>query len=310
MKGVATILAMAAMMSVTAAPGSALRNLGEGGPAPFGRSLVSRMIEARDGVSAPKKRMWYSPDFSVKDAEWTFDVQRVERLLEQSLVQGPDGSLRMKRDLAEPNDRKASGAALAYVNRFIAEWAVLQLDGKFPRCDADTIKALSGYRAEIDPQYWDKYAIFTKKGVTGGGAMKSGGWITAWELSSGLYLLLTNDLGKDTQPRDYQLVMWDGHRDWPIAGFDSFPDANRMALVKRVLTVPAAVNNLAVAIHLHEINRTNYMRDYVESLLRRAARDGCETAFHNLGVLMEEKGLKEEAEAFYSRERNQKPEAK
>ena len=273
-------------------------------PAPFARSLVSRMLEARDGSSAPAKRMWYSPDFSVKDAEWDFNVQRVEALLEKSLVKADDGSYRMKRDADAADSRKASADALAYVNRFIAEWAVMQLDTKFSRCEADTVKALAGYRVDLDPQFWSKYAIFTKKGVVGGGAMKSGGWISAWQITPGLYLLLTNELGRETHPRDYQLVMWDGKKDWPIAGFDSFPDANRVALAKRVLTVPAAVNNLAVAIHSHEINRNCYMRDYVESLLRRAARDGCETAFHNLGVLMEEKGLKEEAEAFYSRERN------
>ena len=99
----------------------------------------------------------------------------------------------------------------------------------------------------------------------------------------------------------------DLRKDWPIVGFDSFPDAGRVALVKRVLTSATAVNNLAVALHLREANRTNYLRDYVESLLRRAARDGCETAFHNLGVLMEEKGLAEEAKAFYSRERSGVP---
>jgi len=45
------------------------------------------------------------------------------------------------------------------------------------------------------------------------------------------------------------------------------------------------------------------MPEYVESLLRRAAAAGCETAFHNLGVLMEEQGDAEQAKAFFSRGR-------
>ena len=44
------------------------------------------------------------------------------------------------------------------------------------------------------------------------------------------------------------------------------------------------------------------MPDYVEQLLRRSAAGGCETAFHNLGVFMEEQGDAEQAKAFFSRE--------
>lgn len=267
-------------------------------------SLVSRMMDAREGSPAPIKRLWFAPDEHLEDAEWTFDIARVERLLEKALVQGDDGVFRLRRAAQEADSRKASLAALEYVNRVIAEWAVLQLDMKFTRCEAATIKALGTYRAEVDANFWKNFAIFTKKGVVGGGSMRAGGWITAWKITDALFLVLTNELGKEGHPRDYQFVMWDGKKDWPIVGFVSFPDAARVALVKRILTSATAVNNLAVLLHARDANRTNYMRDYVESLLRRAAREGCETAFHNLGVLMEEKGLKDEAEAFYSRERN------
>ena len=276
-------------------------------PAPFAPSLVTRMLDARDGSPAPIKRMWYAADEKVQDADWSFDIARVERLLENALVLGGDGVWRLKRETKERDARKASAHALAYVNRVIAEWAVLQLDAKLARCDGPTIKALAGFQVDLDPNFWTNYAIFTKKGVEGGGSMKAGGWVTAWQVTDGLFLVLTNELAKEGHPRDYRFVMWDGRKDWPIVGFDSFPDAGRVALVKRVLTSATAVNNLAVALHLREANRTNYLRDYVESLLRRAARDGCETAFHNLGVLMEEKGLAEEAKAFYSRERSGVP---
>ena len=275
----------------------------ESAPQPFPRSLVSRLLDARDGSRAPFKRMWYAADEKVADADWTFDVARVEGLLEKVLVLSPDGTYRLKRDLKEENARLASNNALAYVNRVIAEWGVLQLDTTFDRCDAETIRLLGGYRVDLDPDFWTKFAIFTKKGVVGGGSMKAGGWITAWKITPALFLVLTNELGTEGNPRDYQFVMWDGKKDWPIVGFDSFPDANRVALVKRILTSAAAVNNLAVAIHMREANRGFYMADYVESLLRRAALEGCETAFHNLGVLMEEKKRPEEAAAFYSRER-------
>ncbi len=291
------IMLLAGVCTLNAAPASV----------PFKPSLVSRMLDARDGAAAPIKRMWFAPEAPVEDADWAFDVARVEGLLEKALVQGDDGVYRLKRQKSEPDARKAATSALAYVNRVIAEWAVLQLDAKFVRCEAETIKALGGYREDLDPDFWKNFAIFTKKGVVGGGSMRTGGWITAWKVTDALFLVMTNELGKEGNPRDYQFVMWDGKKDWPIVGFVSFPDAARVALVKRILTSATAVNNLAVLIHAREANRFNYLRDYVESLLRRAARDGCETAFHNLGVLMEEKGLKEEAEAFYSRERNAAP---
>ncbi len=271
-------------------------------PAPFKPTLVSRLVDASEGSRAPIKRMWYAPDAAVADADWPFDVARVERLLEKTLQQGEDGTFRLKRDAASLDAQAAAQRALEYVNRFIAEWSVLQLDAKFPRCSAQTIKSLGAFREEIDPSFWMNYAIFTKGGAMGGGSMKAGGWITAWQITSALYLVLTNELGTKGCPREYQFVMWDGKKDWPIVGFNSFPDAARVALVKRILTVPAAVNNLAVLLHSREANRTQYRREYVESLLRRAAGLGCDAAFHNLGVLMEEAGRKDDAAAFYSRE--------
>ena len=97
-------------------------------------------------------------------------------------------------------------------------------------------------------------------------------------------------------------MKWDGNRDWPIAGFEEFPDAMRALAVMRVTESPVAANNLAALLHAREANRRIYMPDYVEQLLRRSAAGGCETAFHNLGVFMEEQGDAEQAKAFFSRE--------
>ena len=277
---------------------------------PFTRSLVSRMLDARGGSVALKKQMWYVDAEKAEPGEWPFDVARVEELLEKAMVRTEGGPFRLRRQADEPDARKAGADALAYVNKIICEWAVMSLDAKFPRCDADTTKALGAYREDLDREFWSNYAILTKTGAVRGGSSKAGGWITSWKVATNLYLVVTSDLAKECNPRDYQFVMWNGVKDWPVCGFDGFPDAARFAMVKSVLTEPRSANNLAVLIHSREANRSNYMREYVESLLRRSAAGGCDAAFHNLGVLMEERGLAAEAEAFYSRERAKKSEGR
>lgn len=271
---------------------------------PLPRSLVSRMLDARENFIAPKKSMCLEVDAGADTTKWPFDVARIERMLEKVLDRAEDGSYRLKRedDGANDNLRERSAAALAYVNKVIADWSVMQLDGKFERCDAKTVMALAGYRVDLDPDFWQKFAILTKKGLFGGGSAKVGGWISAWKVSDRLYLVLTSELSTEGRPRDYQFVRWDGKKDWPIAGFEEFPDAVRALTVMRVTESPIAANNLAALVHAREANRRLYMPEYVEQLLRRSAAGGCEKAFHNLGVLMEEQGDVEQAKAFFSRE--------
>lgn len=271
---------------------------------PLPRSLVSRMLDARENFIAPKKSMCLEVDAGADTTKWPFDVARIERMLEKVLDRAEDGSYRLKRedDGANDNLRERSANALAYVNKVIADWSVMQLDGKFERCDAKTVMALAGYRVDLDPNFWHAFAILTKKGLFGGGSAKVGGWISAWKVSDRLYLVLTSELSTEGRPRDYQFVRWDGKKDWPIAGFEEFPDAVRALTVMRVTESPIAANNLAALVHAREANRRLYMPEYVEQLLRRSAAGGCEKAFHNLGVLMEEQGDVEQAKAFFSRE--------
>lgn len=271
---------------------------------PLPRSLVSRMLDARENFVAPKRSMRLETDADADAAKWPFDIARIEGLLEKALDRAEDGSYRLKRDGdgANGNLRERSAAALAYVNKVIADWAVMQLDSRFDRCDAKTVMALAGYRVDLDPDFWQNYAILTKKGLFGGGSAKVGGWISAWKVADQLYLVLTSELSTEGRPRDYQFVKWDGAKDWPIAGFEEFPDAMQALSVMRVTESPVAANNLAALVHAREANRRIYMPEYVEQLLRRSAAGGCETAFHNLGVLMEEQGDAEQAKAFFSRE--------
>ena len=267
------------------------------------RPLVSRMLDARESFTPPAKAMRAEADPDAAKADWPFDVARIERMLEKRLDRAEDGSYQLKYANSEAHGslRERADAALAYVNKVLAEWAVMELSAKFPRCDAATVRALAGYRVDMDAAFWDKFAVATEKGMSGGGSAKVSGWIAGWKVGEKLYLLLTNDLSDPSGPRDYQFVMWDGRKDWPIAGFDQLPDAARARTVLRVLESPVAANNLAAMLHAREANRAAYMPQYLESLLRRAATGGCETAFHNLGVLMEENDDREQAAAFYSR---------
>lgn len=271
---------------------------------PLPRSLVSRMLDARENFVAPKKQMRLEVDPGADVAKWPFDIARIEGLLEKVLDRAEDGSYRLKRDGDGANDnlQERSANALAYVNKVIADWAVMQLDGKFERCDAKTVMALAGYRVDLNPNFWHSFSILTKKGLFGGGSAEVGGWISAWKITDQLYLVLTSELSAEGRPRDYQFVKWDGSKDWPIAGFEEFPDAARALTVMRVTESPVAANNLAALVHAREANRRIYMPEYVEQLLRRSAAGGCEKAFHNLGVLMEEQGDAEQAKAFFSRE--------
>lgn len=255
------------------------------------------MLDACERAAPPAKAMRWAADDGADPARWPFDVARVEGLLEKALVRAPDGAYVLRRDAAA-----GAAAARAYVNKVIAEWAVMALDAKFARCDAKTVRALAGYRVDLNPDFWSQFAILTKKGLHGGGSATVGGWIAGWKVADALYLLLTSELGAEGRPRDYQFVMWDGKKDWPIAGFETFPDAARALAVLRVKDCPAAANNVAALLHARDANRRLPMPDYVESLLRRAAAAGCEAAFHNLGVLMEEQGDEEAARAFFSRD--------
>ncbi len=288
-----TVLGLLACALLAAQPGAAAE--------PFPRSLVSRMLDARDGFKAPAKALRVEADAGADPAQWPFDIARIERLLEQALERAEDGTYRLKRDDAGGDARARSTRALAYVNKVIAEWAVLALDAKFARCDAATVKALAGYRVDMDPNFWDAFAILSQKGLHGGGSVLVGGWIAGWKITDRIYLLLTSELAKDGCPRDYQFVMWDGRKDWPIMGFDTFPDAARALTALRIKTSPAAANNLAALLHARDANRALYMPEYVETLLRRAATAGCDCAFYNLGVIMEEQGDLEQAKAFFSR---------
>lgn len=242
-------------------------------------------------------------DLGADRLEWSFDVWRIERMLEKTLVRGEDGAYRLRSARPDAPPRAASAEALAYVNKVFSDWAVMELDAKYPRCDAATVKALAGFRVDLDPGFWRKFAIVTRKGVLGGGVSTVGGWVAGWKVSDRLYLVVVSDLSSPCRMREYQFVMWDGKKDWPIAGFDEFPDAPRARAAARLLESPMAANNLAALLYERDANRGTYMPEYVESLLRRAASEGCETSFHNLGVLMEEQGDAEQAQAFYSRER-------
>lgn len=265
------------------------------------RPLVSRMLDARERFAPPAKAMRLADDPGAEGVDWPFNVWRIERMLERALDRTGDGSYQLRREAGSASLRDRADRALAYVNKVFSDWSVLELDTKFSRCDGETVRRLAGYRVDMDAAFWKKFAIVTQKGMMGGGRDGLSGWVSAWKVADRIYLVLTSDLAAPYRPRDYQFVMWDGRKDWPIAGFDEFPDAARARAALRVLTSPAAANNLAVFLHAREANRRSYMPEYLETLLRRAATDGCEAAFYNLGVLMEEQGDAEQAAAFFSR---------
>ena len=272
------------------------------GAAEVPRSLASRMLDAREGFAPPAKTMRLAPEPGGEKIDWPLNVARIEGMLEKRLDRAADGAYLLRYvDNRERSPRERAEDALAYVNKVFAEWAVIELNAKFPRCDADTVRALAGYRVDMDGDFWSRHAVLTDKGVAGGGSTGVKGWVAGWKVADRIYLLLTSDLSVAGHPRDYQFVMWDGRRDWPIAGFSEPPDAARARTVLRVLDSGVAANNLAVLLHSREANRSAYMPQYLEQLLRRAATDGCEAAFYNLGVLMEEQGDHEQAAAFFSR---------
>jgi len=53
-----------------------------------------------------------------------------------------DGAL--LREDAGGTSRERSARACAYVNKVFSDWAVMELDTKFARCDAKTVQALAG----------------------------------------------------------------------------------------------------------------------------------------------------------------------
>ena len=106
----------------------------EGLPA---RSLAARMLDARERITPPAKPMRWEADPGADLKRWPFDVARIEGLLEKGLVRAEDGGYVLKRENAGGTSRERSARACAYVNKVFSDWAVMELDMKFARCDAN-----------------------------------------------------------------------------------------------------------------------------------------------------------------------------
>ena len=62
---------------------------------PLPRSLVSRMLDARENFVAPKKPMRLETDPGADATKWPFDVARIEEMLEKALDRADDVSYRL-----------------------------------------------------------------------------------------------------------------------------------------------------------------------------------------------------------------------
>ena len=161
---------LAALLSVAAAVGAEVP-----------RSLVSRMLDARESFTPPAKAMRLAPDSGGGGVDWPLNVARVEKMLEKRLDRAEDGAFLLRSaDGRERSPRERADAALDYVNKVFAEWAVIELDAKFPRCDDATVRALAGYRVDMDRDFWSRHAVLSKAGVAGGGAAGMKGWVAGW----------------------------------------------------------------------------------------------------------------------------------
>jgi len=262
---------------------------------------LTATLEKQPAAATPPMR--FSPSWGRPDGTaWPFDVSTLARAFGRNLTRGADGLMHLRTAQGLPLGKDGlvtAAASAAYANRTVMEWAVLQLDARYPRCDARTVRALATCRMEREPDYWTHHAILFEKGLMRPPA--GGGWAAAWKLAGNYHFLIVSDAGAPFDRVDYQFVLWDGKRDWPLASFHEFPTPERAQAVLRVLDDGAACNDLAVLVDRGEVNRTLADPEYSEMLLRQALSRGDVTAAWNLGVLYERRGEKELARAFYAR---------
>lgn len=261
-----------------------------------GGQLVTEMMAARGMLRKPPRAMKMAE--APAEAQWDFKPERVEMLLRRQLERNGDGRWVRKGRGGEAGE---DAAALAWVNMVISEWAIMAMDAKHGRCDAGTVLALAAYQRERTPDYWKDHEILDRKGMLKRSDAHWKKWSAAWKVGENTYLVHTADAESECRANLFQFVMWDGKHDWPVAGFNTFPDAERFTAVMNVLKNPKHQNNLMAYMHRGEANLADYSSDYVESMLRRAAAGGCEEAFWNLGALAEERGDEETAKSFFSR---------
>lgn len=225
-------------------------------------ATIFKMENAEEISKRPRREMSLVDDLN-SDAErkelWPFDIEAFEAQLEAQMVRGDDGCF-CRRE--ENGDLRPSNPTIRWVNAEIAKWAISALDSKYQR---------------MPP------AIFCK--MSGDETMPEGTW--AWQLDRLYYLVLAEREGA-WNPRDYMIVLWNGSDDpFPVAVFDSFPNAKEATAALCLFSNAASHNNLAVLAWRHQIDRMRMDPWLIRRMLEEAAKAQVPTAEGNLAVLKE-----------------------
>jgi len=277
-------------------------------------TLIELMCSAIEGNpvtnAAPEKTMLrLVPKLDEADFSkvWPFQPQRIEQMFSSCLVKGEDGKYRLKNGAGRlPCDSTGfvtPEASVKYVNRVFLEWAVGELDRSFARVSTNEVKrVLEGTIVEKDKGVDPSLPILSEKGFCSiPGKAREAPWTSMWRIDGDYFVLITPARGDSLARYRFYFILWDGHKDWPVSYFDEFPSPRRAWSILKILTLPAACNDIAVFLDWGQANRTFHDNEYIMVMVREALMRGEETAAWNLGVLLQRKGEQDVSKLMMSR---------
>ena len=224
---------------------------------------MAGFANADEIAARPRGEMVFADDGLDDEARrelWPFDIESFEAGLEAKMVLDEHGLFCLKDE--DGNPATPSNPTFRWVNARIAEWAVAQLDARFGRLDDETFRELLGGGEPPDD-------------------------LMAWPLDreSGEYFLISRNEGA-WEARTYVFLRWDG-TDSPVSfgEFESFPNSREAAVSRRLWKDPSSLNNMAVLIWQHRLDRMGMDPRELVEILEEAAREGVACAKDNLAVL-------------------------
>lgn len=229
----------------------------------------NKVANAKEIATRPRGEMKFCADLLTDEERaeiWPFDVEAFEAELEKKLVLDEDGMYRLKPDGVDmptgEDGLVAVNPTMRWVNNEIEQWAIKELDARYPRLDGEEFCKRTLWQSK--PEWMKAWAI----GEHGTFIIAQQGG--AWDLREYVYLIDTKSIGL-----------------WCVAVMESFPTRKEGVAILDCLHNGAAMNNVAVLEWSHRSMTREIRPVIIQTLLEKATEEGIKVASSNLDVLLE-----------------------